>query len=159
MVDVVAEHAAAAHTKGIGLHLRMCDQLPMVVGDARLVRQTLTHLVENALRFTPKGQVDVAVNCDRTKGEDLKVECIVRDTGVGIKDRDQARIFERFAQIGSGHTNSGAGTGLGLSLAQAYADLMGGTITVNSTIGAGSTFTLGLTFHPVQGSKHHAPVA
>ncbi len=144
--DLVAEFSAAAHSKGIGLHLRLCEEMPRVIGDARLLHQAMTHLLDNAVRFTEKGKVDVILNCDASGEGTFKTELIIRDTGIGINKRDQTRIFERFTQVQSDTSRGYDGTGLGLALTKAYVEKMGGAVTVDSKKGEGSTFNLALQF-------------
>lgn len=147
--DLVAEFTAAAFAKGIGLHLRLSEELPPVVGDGRLLRQALTHLLDNAVRFTAKGKVDVILNCADAEADRLAVEIVVRDTGIGITQKDQARIFDRFSQVESNLSRSHDGAGLGLSLVQAYAEIMGGSVKVESALGDGATFTMALQLEAV----------
>ena len=100
------------------------------------VRQIVTNLVANALKFTPAGgRVDVSVGCD---GSGLLLE--VRDTGVGIAVQDIARLFEPFVQADGGITKRHQGTGLGLAITRKLVELHGGTISVKSVLGEGSTF-------------------
>lgn len=148
--DLVAEFTAAAHARGIGLYLRLSEELPDVVGDGRLLRQAMSHLLDNAVKFTPKGRVDVMLDCDAPSADRLNVTLSVRDTGIGIEQKDQSRIFDRYKQADNGSTRGFDGTGLGLAMARAYAEMMGGSITVDSTFGEGSTFTMTLEFDTVK---------
>jgi signal transduction histidine kinase len=123
------------------------------VGDEDRVRQVVVNLLSNAVKFTaPGGTVTVA--CDSVsaaapaashlRGEGPWALVRVEDTGVGIAPEDQGRIFEPFHQVDGGHTRTVGGTGLGLAISRRLARLMGGDLTVESTLGVGSAFTLWL---------------
>jgi signal transduction histidine kinase len=113
--------------------------LPVVRTDRQKVKQILLNLLTNALRFTPRGSV--AVTCVQRRGR-RDITVAVADTGVGIADADQARIFEPFSQADPGQTRDGGGTGLGLAISRRLATVLGGRITLDSKRGEGSTFTL-----------------
>lgn len=109
-----------------------------VQADAKRLSQALTNLLANAIKFTPaRGRISVAA---RRAGDCLEVS--VTDTGVGIADEDQGRVFLEFAQLDAGRREGG--TGLGLALTKQLVEAMGGTISVRSRLGQGSTFTLRL---------------
>ncbi|MEJ7812306.1 MAG: PAS domain S-box protein [Gemmatimonadaceae bacterium] len=122
------------------------------VGDEHRVRQILVNLLSNAIKFTRSGGA-VRVRCDtrgeasphaHVTGEGPWVFVCVEDTGIGIPPEQQAAIFEAFHQVDSGHTRAAGGTGLGLAISRRLARLMGGDLTVESTPGEGSAFTLWL---------------
>lgn len=115
-------------------------ELPPLLTDEAKVAQILRNLVSNALKFTEAGEVRVSAQglADGT------VAFVVRDTGVGIAPEDQARIFEDFAQVDGHIQRRRRGTGLGLPLSRKLAELLGGTLTLASEPGRGSTFTLTL---------------
>jgi CheY-like chemotaxis protein/anti-sigma regulatory factor (Ser/Thr protein kinase) len=112
-----------------------------VFSDEGKVAQILRNLVSNALKFTIAGEVRVLTVHD---ADSDRVRFIVRDTGIGIAPRDQRRIFEEFEQVPNPLQRQAKGTGLGLPLARHLATLLGGTVTVDSEPGRGSTFTLDL---------------
>ena len=150
VTNLVAEYAAAASAADVELRLRLADEMPNVVGDGRLLRQAVLHVLDNAIRFTQKGQVDVIVKCDdagtdKDGADKVAVSLIVRDTGIGIEEKHLGEIFERFKQIDSKVLRSQSGSGLGLSLAKSYADLIGGQIETQSVFGEGSTFSINVT--------------
>jgi signal transduction histidine kinase len=107
--------------------------------DEGKLAQILRNLVANALKFTEQGEVRVAVE---SRGEQVIFR--VADSGIGIAPQDQARIFEEFTQVDGPVQRKLRGTGLGLPLSRKLAELLGGTLTVQSTVGSGSTFTLTL---------------
>jgi len=114
----------------------VCRGLPLQL------RQVLMNLLANAIKFTPRGHVSIAATqADRAPGA-VRLRLAVRDEGIGIPAAARERIFGIFAQADETVTNRFGGTGLGLAIAKQIVDLMGGTITVDSEIGAGSTFTV-----------------
>ena len=117
-----------------------CPQRVVIKTDAAKMKQILTNLVSNAVKFTEQGSVDVSLAQTETGGVQIKV----RDTGIGIRKEDQALIFEEFRQVDGSSTRKYAGTGLGLAIARRFAVLLGATLTVESAPGRGSTFTLTL---------------
>ena len=119
---------------------------PPLVGDAHRLNQVLLNLVSNAIKFTPSGG-DVRVSCTVTAEteHDLALRFEVKDTGVGMGPEVIARIFESFTQAYADTARQFGGTGLGLSISRALVEQMGGTLTVESTHGLGSTFALNLT--------------
>jgi PAS domain S-box-containing protein len=114
------------------------------IGDAGRIRQVVTNLVGNAVKFTPAGSVRVAVECDCEDVRGAHMRIAVHDTGVGIPPEKLDSLFERFSQVDSSMTRKYGGTGLGLAIAKQLTELMGGTIAVESRLGEGSTFTLTL---------------
>jgi|GEM_PF-480502 len=109
---------------------------PYVLGDSQKLNQVLINIVGNALKFTHTG--GVTVNC-RYEGQNLTVQVV--DTGIGISPEKQEVIFNPFTQADGSHTRQYGGTGLGLSIAQRMTRLLGGTLTLESTVGEGSTFS------------------
>jgi CheY-like chemotaxis protein len=109
------------------------------VADEGKVRQVLINLLGNAVKFTELGQIKLHVTLEQREGDRLWLSACVEDTGVGIADKGQKRLFEAFSQIRSG-LDSLEGTGLGLAISRKYARLMGGDITVASNPGSGSVF-------------------
>jgi signal transduction histidine kinase len=116
----------------------------VVKTDANKVHQIVTNLVSNAIKFTDRGTVSILVAGVREGGCTIKV----KDTGIGIRKEDQQLIFEEFRQVDGSSTRKYAGTGLGLAIARRFALLLGGQLTVESTVGVGSTFTLTLPAEP-----------
>ena len=126
---VMVKERALAH--GLTLSLDMADDLSVITGDERKVKQILFNLLSNAVKFTPdKGKVGIVAK--RVNGA---VQIAVWDTGVGIAPEDQQRIFEEFQQVGHGLAGKTEGTGLGLALTKRFVELHGGTIWVESTPG------------------------
>jgi signal transduction histidine kinase/CheY-like chemotaxis protein/HPt (histidine-containing phosphotransfer) domain-containing protein len=154
--DAVALLAPAAQAKNLELTCAIDPSLPaMLRGDPVRVRQILLNLIGNAVKFTETGEVDVTARVTRAPapepgqgpvpaggGELLEVE--VRDTGIGMTPETMGDIFGSFTQADSSTTRHYGGTGLGLAISNQLAALMGGTLSVTSTLGAGSTFVLRL---------------
>jgi signal transduction histidine kinase len=115
------------------------DNVPGLLTDEAKVAQILRNLISNALKFTEQGEVRVVARFDEESGF---AEFAVRDTGIGIAPGDQARIFEEFAQVDNRLQRKVKGTGLGLSLSRSLAELIGGTIRLESVLGQGSVFRL-----------------
>jgi signal transduction histidine kinase len=115
------------------------SSLPILQTDRQKVKQILLNLLTNALKFTPRGSVTVTCTLRRGRRD---IAVAVADTGVGIAEADQARIFEPFSQADPAQTRDGGGTGLGLAICQRLATVLGGRITLDSKRGEGSTFTL-----------------
>lgn len=148
--DVVA---ATAHGKGLELSVLIADGVPRAVrGDRGRVAQVLTNLLSNAVKFTPEGEVAVEVGCVSEPAPDgrHRVRLSVRDTGIGIADKDLDRLFESFQQADASTTRRFGGTGLGLAISRQLAQLMGGELTVESAVGRGSEFALTIPFAPAE---------
>jgi len=130
-----------AEQKGLQVELNCTHSASLpVLGDARAIKQIVTNLLGNAVKFTDSGSVNIDVSAEKHAGE-LALCIAVRDTGPGIAEADQARIFERFAQVDTSAFRRGIdGIGLGLAISESLAKRMGGSITLRSRVGAGSTF-------------------
>ncbi len=129
-----------AESKGVAYTMERCDPTPWIRGDAERVRQILLNLVSNAIKFTPEGGW-VILAC---KEDDDWVHIHVRDNGPGIPLEQQERIFDPFQQVGRRLNQPQEGVGLGLAISRDLALAMQGDLTVQSTPGEGSTFTLRL---------------
>jgi signal transduction histidine kinase len=130
--------------KGLTLSLKLSEQLPAVYGDEEKIKQILSNLLSNAVKFTHKGAITIAASVsDRgvKPGETpLFLEVCIADTGIGIKEDDLGKIFDKFVQVDFTLVRSYEGTGLGLSIAKGLVKLHKGTLRVTSTYGKGSTF-------------------
>jgi signal transduction histidine kinase len=135
--SVVAITESLARAKGLGLSASIQEGLPMGRGDERRLTQVLLNLVGNAIKFTDKGAVEVDASV-----VDGRFSVSVRDTGPGIAEADQSRVFEEFQQVESTNMRKKGGTGLGLAIAKRIMEMHGGTIYVESELGAGSTFRM-----------------
>lgn len=138
-VDVVAETASQ---KGMELQFYVSGGLPPVVlGDSLRVRQILLNFLSNAIKFTANGSVTVLVEpVEEERANGVTVRFSVRDTGIGLTDEQQKKLFQTFTQMDASTTRKHGGTGLGLSISRRLAELMGGEAGVRSVAGKGSTF-------------------
>ena len=137
-LDLLAETATG---KGIELAARVERTVPDAVrGDPARVRQVLTNLVSNALKFTERGAVTVHARLVENPAGGELVRWEVADTGIGLTPEQQSRLFQPFSQADSSTTRRYGGTGLGLAICRQLVELMGGTIGIESAAGAGSTF-------------------
>ena len=137
-----------ARTKGLALTAQIQDGLPLGRGDERRLTQVLLNLIGNAVKFTDKGEVAITA-----EAADGRFTVAVRDTGPGIAEADQARIFEEFQQVDNTNTRKKGGTGLGLAIAKKIMEMHGGTLTVQSAPGQGSTFRMILPVRAQQGKE------
>jgi CheY-like chemotaxis protein/HPt (histidine-containing phosphotransfer) domain-containing protein len=134
--------AAGALRKGLDLAYDLDRDAPgALVGDVTRLRQILINLLNNAVKFTERGEVVVTVSAERLDtGDRHRVQFAVRDTGIGIPEDRMDRLFESFSQLDPSTTRRYGGTGLGLVISKRLAGLMGGTMWVESRAGIGSTF-------------------
>ncbi len=144
--------AAKASEKGLELAYLLPPQVPQhLMGDVSRLRQVLVNLVNNAIKFTPHGEVIVSVQAQpQTASEQLILQVAVKDTGIGIPADRLHRLFQPFSQVDASTTRQFGGTGLGLAISKRLCELMGGTLWVESDEGQGSTFyfTLRATLDP-----------
>ncbi len=155
--DVVSNLRVLAESKGLRLLLEIDPDMPeSLIGDPVRIRQILTNLVGNAIKFTPKGQVAVSVGCD---GDRRNLAFAVLDSGIGIPSEMQNKLFQPFEQLDASRTRQYGGTGLGLAISARLVHLMGGEISVESTVGRGSTFrfTLPLLTDPASPPQPNVP--
>jgi len=127
--------------------LNLSPSLPQVIlGDELRITQILNNLISNAIKFTPRGQVTISASDENLEAGRVRVNFMVQDTGIGIKKKDLARIFEAFEQADQGKFRKYGGTGLGLNITQKLIELQGGKIIVASKLNVGTTFSFFLDF-------------
>jgi len=133
--------APRAHEKGLELLFRVAPEVPdHVLGDPHRLRQIMTNLIGNALKFTAAGEVALDIGVDQREGGEIELHFAVRDTGIGIATDKLDKIFDAFAQADSSTTRKFGGTGLGLAISRRLVGRMGGRLWVESQVGAGSIF-------------------
>jgi len=155
MEDVAEIMAVKAQEKGLAFNLDLVDILnPMVKGDASRLRQIVTNLCSNAIKFTHEGDITLKAKIEvHQNGKQLLI-CSVKDTGVGMSHEQQGFLFEAFRQADASTTREYGGTGLGLSICKKLCELMGGDITAKSTKNKGSCFEFSIIL-----DESHEPVS
>ncbi len=166
LVDLVEETVALLAHKVSGCDLELLVEVDPAVpryvrGDPTRLRQVLTNLIGNALKFTEKGEIHVTAELlSRGEGEEgSAVRFAVRDTGIGIPPEAQKKLFIKFSQADSSTTRKYGGTGLGLAICRQLARLMGGDVEVESTAGEGSTFSFTLPLREAESTPSSQRIA
>jgi CheY-like chemotaxis protein/HPt (histidine-containing phosphotransfer) domain-containing protein len=140
--DVIALLGPRASAKGLLIGHRIAPDVPRdLLGDPGRLRQVLSNLVGNAIKFTVAGAVEIELALTNCTPEGLTLCFRIKDTGVGITEEQQAKLFKPFSQADSSTSRRFGGTGLGLAISLRLIELMGGSLRVDSTPGAGSIFT------------------
>jgi two-component system sensor histidine kinase/response regulator len=138
VADLFSDRATAA---GLELIYFVAENVPLwVKGDPVRVRQILINLVGNALKFTEQGSILIELNATGEGQDDVLLSFSVKDTGVGVAMEKQSQLFQAFRQVDGSMTRAKGGTGLGLAISRQLTELMGGTVGVESELGAGSRF-------------------
>jgi len=137
-LSLIVDYPASAHTQ--------------FIGDSGRIRQVLTNLIGNAVKFTSKGYVKAEVKIDSLDEDQSMIEINIEDTGIGISDEKLATVFEKFTQADGSTTRLYGGTGLGLAISKSITEIMGGRISVSSEANKGSTFAIKFPL-PIDASK------
>jgi PAS domain S-box-containing protein len=131
-----------AKEKNIGFHTHVDIGIPeKVIGDSVRLLQILLNLTDNAMKFTEKGEIKISINKFKEDAENIYLEFVIRDTGIGIDPANIPHLFEPFVQATLDTTRKYGGTGLGLSIAKRLVEMQGGTIHAQSQLGKGSAFS------------------
>ncbi|WP_410768891.1 sensor histidine kinase [Fontibacillus sp. BL9] len=130
-----------ANEKGLQLHTKIGDNIPLIYGDGLRMEQALLNLLENAVRYTEKGSITVELT-----GSPASVCLTVEDTGIGIPEAELPHIFERFYRVEKSRSRQFGGTGLGLAIAKKLIEMQGAELRVSSVVGVGTAFEI--TFKP-----------
>ncbi|GAB4521790.1 MAG: hypothetical protein Fur0018_02690 [Anaerolineales bacterium] len=139
--EVAAAFASQARQKSLSLMTSIAPQVPsMLAGDARHLRRVLTNLVNNAVKFTESGEVNIYLSAFPSGSQTVTLECRVQDTGIGILPEQRSRIFQPFTQTDGSLTRRYEGSGLGLAMCRQIIEKMGGEINFESAPGSGSVF-------------------
>jgi len=145
-----AQHRAAE--KGLRLTVKIPEKMPTVAGDRRRLAEVLQNLLDNARQYTlPGGEIVLGA-----EARELEVVFTVADTGLGIPQVDQSRIFERFYRVDAARSREAGGTGLGLAIAKHLVEAQGGRIWVDSQIGKGSRFHFSVPIYDPDRFLHRA---
>lgn len=139
--EIIILLAHAAHDKGLELTLNIRNDVPdNVIGDPLRLQQIVTNLVGNAIKFTENGNIDVLVEKRAISHNKVQIEIQIKDTGIGIPESGQSRLFQAFRQADASISRRHGGTGLGLAITQKLVKEMGGDISFHSQLNRGSTF-------------------
>lgn len=139
--DIINMLSTKAKDKGLAFLVEVDKTIPSILhGDEIRIRQIITNLMTNAIKYTEKGSVKFSLKGDKDE-IGYKLYIIVSDTGKGIKEEDQKRLFESFTRVDEVENRTIEGTGLGLTLTKCFVEMMGGELSVESVYGEGSTFT------------------
>ncbi|RLU04173.1 MAG: response regulator [Ketobacter sp.] len=158
--DLAETIAPKAHDKGLELILDVVEvEHSMVVGDPGRLRQIISNLVSNAIKFTESGEIIIQAALRTTEKYSYRFECTVIDTGIGIPADRIEPIFDSFTQLDASTTRRFGGTGLGLAIVRQLCQLMQGDISVESTLGKGSRFHFHVNLEPSQLSRAVVPPA
>ncbi len=131
----------SAEAKGLRLSIVRAPGNPCLLGDVTRLRQVLANLLSNAIKFTERGEVSLTASIS-TEIRGYRLNCVVRDSGIGMNQIQRQRLFQPFSQVDDSLTRSRGGTGLGLSISRQLMELMGGDLECDSTPGLGSSFRL-----------------
>jgi two-component system sensor histidine kinase/response regulator len=161
IADSTRSISSRAYRKGLEIACKVADNVPNILhGDPLRLRQILTNLVGNAIKFTDEGEIIIEVTQESSSGKSCVLRFAVRDTGIGISEEDQKRVFAPFTQADASTTRRFAGTGLGLAIAGHLINCFRGQFWVESEVGVGSTFFFTARFALADEAKSEAkPVA
>jgi PAS domain S-box-containing protein len=151
--------ALRAHEKNLELILDLTEiEYSMVKGDPGRIRQILTNIVGNAIKFTSSGEVRISASMTQVNSEILELKCQVKDTGIGIPKNNLNSLFDIFTQVDASTTRKYGGTGLGLAICKKLCELMNGEISIQSEEGKGSCFTFTVELQKSTQSQKVLPV-
>ncbi len=149
-LDLVSQ---TANTKGLELLFSIDENVPAhIISDITRLRQVIVNLLSNAVKFTSEGEIHVAVSAEEV-GSDYNIHIAISDTGIGIPEDRIDSLFDAFSQVDASITRKYGGTGLGLAISYQLAVLLGGGISVASTLGEGSCFTISIKAKAVPGQE------
>lgn len=153
--DIAERYAPIAQGKQLELLCKTPLPPVSVIGDSARLGQVITNLLSNAIKFTERGEVEIALSLMEQDGDKVQLQFCIRDTGIGISQEQQARLFQSFTQADSSMARKYGGTGLGLTISQRLIQMMGGEIRLRSALGEGSTFFFQLTMNRVEDPRDY----
>jgi len=154
ITEVVELFDVSAKQTGLALTRHFDKQIPSaIIGDSLRLRQILSNLVGNGIKFTTQGEVSIRVTLKERQGDKVKIKFVITDTGIGISRDKLDKLFKRFSQVDDSNTRQFGGTGLGLAISQKLGELMGGEIGVESTESIGSRFFFTAIFRLQEGEN------
>ena len=146
MHDVLNNITLRAREKDLELKLNIASNIPCnMLGDDIRIKQVLTNIITNAVKYTQEGYIEITVTCEKSFGQYVDLTFKVKDTGIGIKPEDIKRMFESFERLEVNRNRNIEGAGLGMTITQNLLKMMGSNLEVESTYGEGSTFYFTLT--------------
>ncbi len=147
MSSVIYQMMPLASEKGLNLEDNVADMHALnVIGDEFRFSRVIINLVSNAIKYTEEGSVSVLLHAEEFGQDNVRLVCVIRDTGIGISSENTERVFDKFTQAEDTIERRFGGTGLGLHITKRLTEMMGGKINVESELGVGSTFTVSLPF-------------
>lgn len=155
MLQFAVERKALTFQSDIG---RDIERDMTVIGDPGRVRQIITNLLTNSIKFTNQGYVRFSVTKEKETADTILVRFVIEDTGIGIQEDVRQKLFQPFSQGDASTARKFGGTGLGLTICKNLLDLMRGRITLESSVGSGTTATFWIPFHKPQGARDHSVV-
>jgi PAS domain S-box-containing protein len=158
MIDDLAQLLGAqANAKGLNLHSRIAPEIPQfLLGDASRLRQVLTNLLANAIKFTERGEIKLVAALDTQSDRMATLRFTITDTGIGIRPDQASTLFSPFVQADESTTRKYGGTGLGLAISKQLAEMMGGGVGVDSREGEGSSFWFTAVLEVPEVEEQHA---
>ncbi len=139
--EVMRLLAPSAHEKGLELTLKVDHRIPVgMIGDPMRIQQIITNLIGNSVKFTERGNIDISVELKAERDNAIDLQFMIRDTGIGISERQQAQLFQAFSQADASISRRYGGTGLGLVITQKLVNQMEGDVGFTSRLHQGSTF-------------------
>ncbi|MEH6519189.1 MAG: response regulator [Halioglobus sp.] len=157
LAELSSVSALRAQEKGLEMRTDFDPDIPgVLLGDGSRLGQVLNHFISNAVKYTERGELSIAVECAGKRDNAVTVHFAVSDTGIGISEAQEAQLFEAFSQADNSVTRQHGGTGLGLAISQQLVQMMGGEISLVTEPGKGSTFSFDLT---LETSEAELPLA
>lgn len=149
--QIIAIYENKSSEQGLQMVLTISDDIPEYINtDSKKLKQILSNLIGNALKFTNQGVIKIAVDTFKLDTKESLLQFSISDTGIGIKKEDFPKIFQSFTQLDSSTKKAYPGTGLGLSISKNYVELLGGKIAFDSEFGKGTTFYFQIPFNSVE---------
>ena len=152
MHDVLNNVTLRAKEKGLEIRLDISNDIPCnMLGDDIRIKQVLTNIITNAVKYTQEGHIDIIVGCVRSFGNYVDLTFRIKDTGIGINPEDIKRMFDSFERLEVNRNRNIEGAGLGMTITQNLLKMMGSTLNVESTYGEGSTFSFTISQEIING--------
>ncbi len=139
--EVMVLFAISSQQKGLAMDSSIDDTIPQyIIGDSVRLRQVLSNLIGNAIKFTSSGGINIKLDYEYCNDHQIKLKFAITDTGIGIAEDNLDKLFKRFSQVDDSHKKPYGGSGLGLAISKSLVELMSGSMEVESQLGVGSNF-------------------